>query len=142
MTATLWISLVLGLGGSLGTAFTVYTKIKDRGLEQEKRTGEVKLDKASYDKIAAEAARINSEKQIEQERWWKDQFEAVKVQNKEMRDELDEEGKFRRRITRYIRNHEPWDELAEAKLARANELHPGEFEMPPRPTLEYNAGDE
>lgn len=111
MTPTLWISLVLGLGGALGTIFTVLTKISDREREKQKQEGAIKLDEASYTEIASRAAKINSEERIETERWWKEQFDAVKTELKETREELGDEKSWRRRTSRRLRDHQPWDDI-------------------------------
>lgn len=112
MTATLWISLVLGLGGALGALFTFWTKVRDRNQDKAKKTGEIRLDQASYDEIASKAAQINSQERIETERWWKEQFDAVKEDNKEIRTELDTEKKWRQKVTRRLRDHQEWDHQA------------------------------
>jgi len=142
MTPTLWVSILLGLGGALGALFTVWTQIRDRRQTKAKAVGQIKLDQASYNEIAARAASINSEDLRKVGEFWQGQFDAVKEENKEIRKELDTERRFRRRITKYIRNHEPWDELAENKLAEANRLLPGQFEMPPRPGLDLEEDEE
>ena len=110
MTPTLWISLVLGAGGALGTLFTVWTKFRDRKLEREKQQGDIKLSQASYNEIASRAAQINSQERIETERWWKEQFDAVKQELKETREDLGEEREWRRKTTSRLRAHQPWDD--------------------------------
>ena len=124
MTATLWVSLILGSGGFLGALFTLWTKIRDRRQDKEKKSGEIKLDKASYDEIASLAAKINSEERIETERWWKEQFDAVKVELEEARSELDEAKKWRRKTTRRLKAHQVWDE-------RVHKQNPGVGPPPP-----------
>lgn len=136
MNPTLWISIFLGAGGAVGALFTVWTQIRDRKQDRAKKQGSILLDQASYDEIAARAASINSEDLRKVGEFWQQQFDAVKQENEELRSEIDIERRFRRRITRYIRNHEPWDELAESRLAE------NQIEMPPRPTLDVLEGDE
>ena len=110
MTPTLWVSIVLAIGGILGSIFTLVSKIRDWRADKEKKHGEIKLDSASYDEIANRAAKINSEERIETERWWKEQFDAVKIELKETREELSEEKAWRRKTTRRLRLHQPWDD--------------------------------
>ena len=109
MTPTLWVSLVLGLGGLSGTIFTIWTKLKDRDQDNAKRSGEIRLDQASYDEIASKAAQINSQERIETERWWKEQFDAVKEDNKEIRAELELEVTRRKAVEKRIVIHQHWD---------------------------------
>lgn len=109
MTPTLWISLALGLGGLMSAVMAVATKAGSWRRDKQKQTGEIKLDQASYDEIAVRAAKINSEERILTERWWKEQFDAVKVELQETRDQLASEKKWRRRTTERLRQHLPWD---------------------------------
>lgn len=136
MTATLWVSVLLGAGGTIGGLLTAFSRISDWRRNKEKKEGEIKLDQASYDEIATRAASINAEDFRKAGEFWQSQFDAVKAENKEIREELRIEQLFRKRITKYIRNHEPWDELAEARLIAAK------IEMPPRPTLTFDETDD
>jgi hypothetical protein len=109
MTPTLWISLVLGAGGGIGGILAVVTRIVEWRRNREKAEGEIQLGKASYDEIAVRAAKINSEERIQTERWWKEQFDAVKEQLIETNKQLQAEKKWRRRTTQRLREHLPWD---------------------------------
>lgn len=123
MTPTLWVSIILGIGGTLGAIFTGVSKLLDWKSNKLKKTGEIKLDKASYDEIASRAAKINSDERIETERWWKEQFDAVKIELKETREELASEKAWRRKTTKRLREHQPWDDMMHG-------LHP-ELGVPP-----------
>ena len=129
MDATLIVSLVLGVGGGLSGVYAFINSIRDRPRDVIKKEGDIYLTSEQRKKIAAEAAQINSADAIAQQNWWRAQFEAVTV-------ELEKERKWRRRVTRYIRNHEPWDELAENKLHEC-----GITDMPPRPIFEDDEED-
>lgn len=125
MTPTLWISLILGAGGVTGAVLAVITRIANWGRDREKSEGSIKLDKASYDEIAIRAAKINSEERIQTERWWKEQFDAVKLELQATRGELNIEKKWRRRTTERLRQHLPWDDHVAEKCP----------DLPPAPPL-------
>lgn len=129
MSVEAWTAIILGAAGAVSGVWTVYTNIRDRDSIVEKQTGEVKLDRASQKHIAAQAAAINSEERIETERWWKEQFDAVKV-------ELQREVRFRRRVNKHIRQHQAWDQLA-VKNMRANNIS-----IPDPPTLDVDVWDD
>jgi len=130
MNATLGVSLILGVGGGLSGVYAFVNSIRDRGRDVKKQEGDITLTSEQRNKIAAEAAQINATAAIAQQDWWQAQFKAVVT-------ELEKERRWRRRVTRYIRNHEPWDELAEAKLEAF-----GIKDMPPRPTLDLDPEEE
>jgi hypothetical protein len=118
-------AVFLGAGGAAGLLsffYTVYKDVRGRHLQEKKAEGEVKLDSATETRIAAEAAQINSDVAIAQQKWWKDQFDAV-------RQELTEEQQLRRRLTQWAQSHQIWDRRA-WELA----LH-ADPEYPPPPEL-------
>lgn len=128
MSTTLIVSLVLALGAAFTTGFNVYDQIRNKRREHAKLTGEIQLSRGQYDELAAKAAQITSQERIETERWWKEQFDAV-------RDELTIEQRWRRRVTTYIREHTPWDMKAYEELKKAG------IDIPPPPILEVNEVD-
>lgn len=134
MNATLWVSIVLGSGSLLTSLYAVWTQIRNRKLNDIKKEGEVELDSAAYGEIANRAAKINSEERIETERWWKEQFDAVKVELKETKDELSIERLWRRTVSRYIRRHQPWDD----RMVDIARQHNWPIESPPK--LDFNEG--
>lgn len=112
MTPTLWVSIILGSGGLLGALFTVWTQLRDRKQTSRKMQGEIRLDAASYEEIATRAASINSEDLQKVGKFWQEQFDAVKDDNKEIREELDRQKRWRRKITTRLRVHQDWDHHA------------------------------
>jgi len=124
MNATLIVSFVLGIGGGLSGVYAFANSVRDRVRTVRKQEGDITLTDEQRNKIAAEAAQINATAAIAQQEFWQKQFQSVVT-------ELEKERKWRRRVTRYIRNHEPWDELAETKLEEC-----GITDMPQRPLLE------
>jgi len=130
MNATLIVSLVLGIGGGLSGVYAFVNSVRDRSRTVKQQEGDITLTSEQRNKIAAEAAQINATAAIAQQDWWQEQFKAVVA-------ELEKERRWRRRVTRYIRNHEPWDELAEAKLEAS-----GVKDMPPRPALDLDPEEE
>lgn len=103
MNSGLW-ALILG-GGGLGLLsfiYTLYKDIRDRRHREETQEGEVKLSQKTMDKVAAEAASLNTADIIKIGQLWQEQFNAV-------REELAIEQRWRKRVTKYIRRHQPWD---------------------------------
>lgn len=135
MTAALIVSIVLGFGGSLTAVITAWFTIRDRRQAREKKTGEIRLDKVSYDEIASRAAKINSDERIEIERWWKEQFDAVKLELRETRVELEREKNARRKVTKWAKQHQQWDQDA-YQLALHTDVN-----YPPPPLLDENGVD-
>lgn len=103
--STVLVSLILGAGGLATAFYTLLTNIRDRKSTIAKQQSDLRLSKGTYEKIAADAAQINSDQRIETERWWKEQFDAVRV-------ELAEEQKTRRRLTKWAVDHQEWDKRA------------------------------
>lgn len=127
-----WLSAILALGGGGGIITTLYTLVtgwRDRAAAKRKDEADTELTAGQLVEVRAEASKVNTEERIETERWWKEQFDAVK-------DELLVERKWRRRVTKYIKAHQPWDELAQVRLREAA-IH-----LPPPPTLEINGDDD
>ena len=123
----LW-TVFLGAGGGLGVAsflYTVFKDFRDRKRVERKQEGEIQLDTATEQRIAAEAAQINSDVAIAQQNWWKQQFDAVRT-------ELVEEQKQRRRLEKWAGEHQEWDQRA---WTLALQTDP---EYPPPPVLEHD----
>lgn len=104
------VALIMGGSGLLSAGWTLYVAIRDRKNLKQKQSGEILLNREQQRHIAAEAAKINSDERIATERWWKEQFDAVKA-------ELVKERQGRARIVRSIRQHQPWDQMVQQKLA-------------------------
>ena len=116
------ISAGLGAGGAITGAWAVATQWRDRYRRQAKQEGEIRLDDTTRIRIAAEAAQINSDERIATEKWWKEQFDAVKA-------ELVEEQQWRRSMARQLKPHRAWDqhircdfEIESVKLACPDQL--------------------
>lgn len=103
MSATLIVSLLLGGSALVTGAWSIFTQIRDRGRNIQKQQGDIKIDEKTYERIAAEAAQIGSDQRIATERWWKEQFDAVKA-------ELVTEQNWRREMSKRLRRHQPWDD--------------------------------
>lgn len=123
MSATAITSLLLGAGGTVTGVYAIFTQLRDRGRSVRKQEGEIGLDEKTRGKIIAEAAQINSDERIATERWWKEQFDAVKG-------ELVEEQRLRRRLTRWAKLHEAWDQQAWTLALETDPMYPAP------PTLE------
>src|SRR6478752_5169721 len=109
MNATLTASLLLGAAALTSSVFGLITQARDRGRSVRKQEGDIKslegkieLDEVERERIAAEAAQINSDVAIAQQKWWKDSFDAVGP-------ELADEQKLRRRLTKWADKHQEWD---------------------------------
>lgn len=118
MSATLIVSLALGAIAVLTSAYGIYTQVKDRSRSVAKQEGSIALDDTTRTRIAAEAAQINSDERIATERWWKEQFDAVKG-------ELVEEQRLRRRLTKWATEHQEWDQRAWTLALHADPNYPG-----------------
>jgi hypothetical protein len=121
MNTTLIASLVLGVG-SLSTAFyAVITQVRDRARSVRKQESGIAIDEQTFERIKAEAAQVGSDQRIATERWWKEQFDAVKA-------ELVTEQEWRREMSKRLRRHQPWDDhmYREAAMAGWN------IEPPPK----------
>lgn len=132
MASTIGVSILLGLAALATSVFAMVTQIRDRGRNIRKQQGDIdklegaiKLDETERDKIAAEAAQINADQRIATEKWWKEQFDAVKT-------ELVEEQRARRHLSAWATEHQVWDEKAWL-LARKTDPH-----YPPPPKLEHD----
>ena|SRR5436190_23894875 len=131
-STTITVSILLGLAALATSVFAMVTQIRDRGRNVrtqqgniDKLEGAIKLDETERDRIAAEAAQINADQRIATERWWKEQFDAVKT-------ELVEEQRARRRLSEWAAEHQTWDEMA-WQLARKTDPH-----YPPPPKLAHD----
>lgn len=125
------LALLLG-GGALGILSFIYTVIKDvvnRKYNQQSKAGEIQLSKKTLDKVAAEAASLNTADIIKIGQLWQEQFEAVRA-------ELAIEQKWRRRVTKYIRRHQPWD-IEMEKVARDHN-----WPISPAPRIDLTAEDD
>lgn len=123
-----WAAGLLGTGGllsGLGILYNIYVGIRDRRIDLTKKETGVALDDTTRERIAAEAAQINSDVAIAQQDWWKQQFDAVRT-------ELIEEQKLRRRLTRWADAHQEWDQ---ATWTLALQTDPT---CPPPPVLEHD----
>lgn len=119
-----WISAILLGGAALITAgITAWTTVRERRVRDRKQQGEVTLTVEQTKQVAAQAASINNADRIATERWWQEQFNTV-------RDELVIEQQWRRRMTSYIRRHQPWDEQAQQMLKDCG------MPIPPPPKLD------
>lgn len=125
MTPTLMVALFLGAGGLLTGLYTLWSNIQDRKVDQLDKQSKVELTEEQKKQVAADAASINSREQRETERWWLEQFELVKK-------ELRTERRWRRRVTDYIKEHQPWDVQAQQKLNEHG------VPIPPPPTLDLD----
>ena len=142
---TLIASLLLSISGVLAGLFAVYTQMRDRRRSIHRQQSEIdklektiELDETTRQRLSAEAAQIGAEQRIATERWWKEQFDAVK-------DELVEEQKIRRKeqasrraeqasmrnLSRWADEHQRWDERA-WKLAVKTDP-----DYPPPPKLDH-----
>lgn len=118
-------SLLLG-GGALVTAgWGIVTSRQAKKERDEKRPLEIQLSEEQRRQVADEANAQQNEKRIATERWWKEQFDAV-------RRELTVERRWRRAITKTMRAHAPWDLLVEAKFRELN------IEIPVPPPLDVD----
>lgn len=134
-TATVLVSIALGIAALVTSIFTVVTQIRDRGRSVRKQEsdiaslqGKIELDETTRDRLAAEAAQINADQRIATEKWWKEQFDAVK-------DELVEEQAARRtasktiaHLTKWATEHQSWDQSA---WKQAQKTDP-DFPAPPK----------
>lgn len=109
MSAGMISAILLGLAAFLTSVWGVYTQARDRDLSATDKRGKIQLDDTTRTRLAAEAAQINSDERIATERWWKEQFDAVKT-------ELVEEQRLRRsgdieihRLKTWANEHEDWD---------------------------------
>lgn len=125
MSSTLIVSLLLGVAALATSVFGVVTQIRDRGRSVRKQEGDIKLDETTRERLAAEAAQINADQRIATERWWKEQFDAVKT-------ELVAEQTARRRLTKWANLHQEWDQSA---WKQAIQTDP---EFPAPPQLEHD----
>jgi hypothetical protein len=130
MSATLIVSILLGLAAFSTSVFGVITQARDRSRSVRRQEGDIdkiqagiKLDETERERIAAEAAQINADQRIATERWWKEQFDAVKT-------ELVEEQRLRRRLSIWASQHQEWDKRAWTLALEADPTYP------PPPTLE------
>lgn len=126
------LSLLLGSGAFLTAGFGIITQVRDRGRSVRKQEtdieqiqGSIKLDETTRQRLAAEAAQINSDERIATEKWWKEQFDAVKS-------ELVTEQGLRRRLSKWASEHQEWDKRA-WKLALETDPN-----YPPPPELEHD----
>lgn len=118
MSAATVTSILLGAGGSLTGIYAVLNQVRDRRRHVVKQEGEIQLNDTTRVRIASEAAQINSDERIATERWWKEQFDAVK-------DELVEEQTLRRRLTKWAKAHQEWDQQAWTLALKSDPLTPG-----------------
>lgn len=104
------VTLILG-SGVLGTSiWALVNSIRTRKITDAKQVVGVELDKATTDRIAAEAAKIGAEERIARERWFNDQIA-------ELRSDLSEERhaaqRWRERLIAFedffFSKHVPWD---------------------------------
>lgn len=109
-----WAPLVLGGGGGIAGLFSLFSKVADRKQDKTQRDGVIQLDKATRERIAAEAAKINDDSRIRTETWWKEQFDAVKI-------ELKAEQDWRRGMTKRLGPHLAWDERVAGKIRELGE---------------------
>lgn len=127
---------LLGAGALLVSGIGAATTWRGRHAHQRlenasasKAEGEAGVSVEDKKKIAAEAAKINSDERIETERWWKEQFDAVKAQ-------LLVEFRWRRKVTEILKAHAAWDRRTIAEMRRHN-LH-----VTDPPPLDVNGEDE
>ena len=129
----MFVALLVAFTGVATTAWNIWERKK-------KSPGEVELTAEERKNVAAQAAKINSEERIETERWWKEQFDAVKEELRQTRekaaDELEIERKWRARITKYIRRHQPWD-IEMERIARENN-----WPISPAPRIDLTGEDD
>lgn len=135
MTATIWVTLILGLGGLVTGLVAAIAKVADWRRDSKKKDTGIQLDEAGYREIASRAAKITSDERIETERWWKEQFDAVKIELteckeqsreelRESRNELRAERAWRKRIIHRLSVHQAWDDRHYAES-------PDKFGAPP-----------
>lgn len=119
-------ALIMGGGGLVAAVISVTAQIRSWRHSKKKEEQGLNLDQTTERKIAADAAKINADQTIEQERWWKEQFDASKEQ-------LKEERSWRLRALKRWRQHDIWDEelykqarRAKWRVRRAPPLDPDE----------------
>jgi hypothetical protein len=130
MSAGMVSAILLGLAALVTSVWGIYTQSRDRDLSASDKRGKIQLDDTTRTRLAAEAAQINSDERIATERWWKEQFDAVKaelVQEQRLRREGDVEV---RRLTVWANEHQRWDQNT-WELAR--QVDPA---CPPPPVLQ------
>ena len=115
------LSLLLGGGGALTGFYAVLTQVRDRRRNIARQEAAIPIDEQTRIKIASEAAAINADERIKIERWWKEQFDAVKA-------ELTEDQRWRREMVQLLREHQPWDERMYAEA----QAHGWTIEPPPK----------
>lgn len=120
---TVLVSLILGAGGLATAFYTLLTNVRDRKANVQQQQSDLALSKGTYDKIAADAAKINDDRRLETEKWWGDQIAAL-------RKDLDDETNRRRRLSNWANEHQAWDRRA---WRLALETDP---EYPPPPQLD------
>ena len=121
----------LGAGGlaGLGSLFyTIYKDVRDRRRVERKAEGEIQLDTVTEQRIAAEAAQINSDVAIAQQTWWRQQFSDVRA-------ELVLEQRRTRSLLKWARQHQIWDEGAWERAVKSDP------DYPRPPVLENGNGD-
>lgn len=115
-----WWAIFLGAGGLAGLLsfpYTVYRDFRNRRRDEAKADGEIKIDTVTEQRIAAEAAQINSDVAIAQQTWWKEQFDAVRT-------ELTAETRLRKRLTQWAAEHQKWDERAWTLALETDPMYP------------------
>lgn len=97
-------------------------------LEDAKATTEIRLSSSQVKQVGVEAERVYSLQRIETERWWLEQFEIVKRELEEERQERRQEqtdfAGWRERLGERLRQHERWDNQQVAALRQANIIAP------------------
>lgn len=115
--------------GILSFIYTIYKDFRDRRLHQEQGRAGVILTKTQEREVAAQAASLNTADIIKIGELWQAQFEAV-------RKELVIEQLWRKRVTKYIRRHQPWD-LEMERIAKENN-----WPISPAPRIDLTGEDD
>lgn len=112
MTTALLSALLLGGAALLTAVWNAWSNWQERKERREKQQGEVTLTDRQAEQVAAQAASLNTADIIKIGQLWQEQFNAVRA-------ELSIEQRWRKRVTKYIRRHQPWDEEME-RIAKEN----------------------
>lgn len=117
MSATLTISILLGLAALATSVFGIVTQVRDRGRSVARQEAQIELDETTRIRLAAEAAQIGEDQRIATERWWKEQFDAVRV-------ELVSEQRRVRRLSKWAAEHQVWDTGAWERAVKTDPTYP------------------
>jgi hypothetical protein len=104
------VTLILGSGALVTALYTLWNNVRTRRITDAKQAGEVQLDKATTDRIIAEATKIGAEERIARERWWAEQIEELR---RDLAEERHHGQRWRERLIAFedffFSQHVPWD---------------------------------